>query len=71
MKKEAPTELTPQQLSDKAKKTKSTAFINALLIGIMFGIVIWSVAHNNVDFFTLIPLYFIYKLLNNSKNNSK
>ena len=67
MKKKEQSELTDQQLSDKAKKIKSTSIMNALLIGFMIGIIVWSVAKNSVGFFTLIPLFFVYKLLNNSK----
>ncbi len=69
MKKEELSELTDQQLLVKAKKIKSTSIINALLIGFMIGIVVWSVAKNNLGLVTLIPLFFAYKLLNNSKND--
>lgn len=48
---------------------KSASITSALLIGIMVGVIIWSVAKNNVGFFTLVPLFFIYKLVNNSKND--
>ena len=36
---------------------------NALFIGILFGIVIYSVVVNSWGIFTLIPLYFIYRLI--------
>jgi uncharacterized protein YqhQ len=62
-------ELTDQELLDEAKKMKSTSMTNALLIGIMIGIIIYSVVKNSIGFFTLIPLFFIFKLVNNSKNN--
>lgn len=62
-------ELTDQELLDKAKKMKSTSIVNAILIGFMAGVIIYSVAVNNIGFFTLIPLFFIYKLLNNPKEN--
>ena len=61
-------ELTDKELLDKAKKMKSDSIINALLIGIMIGVIIYSVVKNSVGFFTLIPLFFIYKMVNNSKN---
>jgi hypothetical protein len=48
---------------------KSASITSALLIGIMVGVIIWSVAKNNVGFFILVPLFFIYKLVNNSKND--
>ncbi len=60
---------TDQDRQNEAKKMKSTAIMNALFIGVMMGIVIYSIAKNSWGFFTLIPLYFAYRLINNSKNN--
>ena len=68
MKQNESAELSDKELADQAKKKKSTSIINALLIGFMIGIVIWSVAKNNVGFFTLIPLFFAYKLFNKTEN---
>lgn len=62
-------ELTDQELLEEAKKMKSTSVINALLIGFLIGIIIYSAAKNTLGFFTLIPLYFIYKIVNGSKDN--
>ncbi|WP_298368627.1 FUSC family protein [uncultured Lutibacter sp.] len=62
-------ELTDEELLQKAKKMKSTSIMNAALIGFSVGIIIYSAAKNSVGFFTLIPLYFVYKLINNSKND--
>lgn len=56
-------ELTDQELLDKAKKKKSNSIMNALLIGFLIGIVIYSVVNNSLGFFTLIPLFFVYKLI--------
>jgi hypothetical protein len=69
MKQKEQSELTDQAPLGEAKKTKSNAIANALLIGFMIGVVIWSVAKNTIGIFTLIPLYFVYKLINNSKND--
>ena len=55
--------LTDQALLNEAKKMKSTAIINALLIGFMFGIIIFSIVKNSIGFFTLIPLFFVFKLV--------
>ena len=63
-------ELSNEELLQKAKKLKSDSFISALFIGIMIGVVIYSVAANTVGFLTLIPLYFAYKLVKNDKNNA-
>ena len=62
-------QLTDEELLHKAKKLKSDSFMSALVIGIMIGVVIYSVAANTVGLFTLIPLYFAYKLVKNDKNN--
>ena len=50
---------------------KLTSITNAVLIGFLIGIVIYSIAKNSLGFFTLIPLFFAYKLINNSKYNNK
>jgi riboflavin transporter FmnP len=62
-------ELTDQELFQEAKKMKSNSTINALIIGFMIGIVIYSIVVNSWGFFTLIPLFFAYKLINHSKKN--
>lgn len=62
--------LTDQELLDEAKKMKSTSITNALLIGFLIGIVFYSIVKNSLGFFILIPLFFVYKLINNSKCNN-
>jgi len=62
-------ELTDQELLDEAKKMKSSSITHAVLIGLVIGVVIYGVAKNNLGFFTLIPLYFAYKIFNNPDNN--
>jgi hypothetical protein len=64
-------QLTDQELLAEAKKMKSTSITNAVLIGFLLGIVFYSVVKNSWGFFTLIPLFFVYKLINNSKNDTK
>tara|TARA_R110000868_G_scaffold304437_9_gene565092 strand:- start:7652 stop:7897 length:246 start_codon:yes stop_codon:yes gene_type:complete len=61
-------ELTDQELLDKAKKKKSDSILYAGFIGFLIGIIIFSVVKNSIGFFTLIPLYFVFKLV--SKNNN-
>lgn len=56
--------LTDQELLEEAKKMKSNAIINATLIGIMIGIVVYSILKNSIGFFTLIPVFFALKMLN-------
>ena len=63
------TKLTDEELLKEKRKLKNTKIINATLIGFLVGIVIWSIAKNTWGFLTLIPLFFIYKLVNHSKND--
>lgn len=62
-------ELTDQELLQEAKKMKSATLINAILIGVAIGIVIYSFLKNGFGFFALIPLAFAFKMFNNSKDN--
>jgi hypothetical protein len=57
-------QLTDEALLNEAKKLKSTTYINAVLIGFLFGIVIYSVAKNTLGFFALIPILFAFKIFN-------
>lgn len=61
------TELTDQELLQEAKKLKVASITNTALIGFLIGIIFYSVIKNTLGFFTLIPLFFAYKLINNSK----
>ncbi len=71
MKEKKLSELTDQELLQEAKKMKSTSITNAILIGFFIGIVFYSILKNSLGFLTLIPLFFTYKLINNSKYNNK
>ena len=64
-------ELTDQELLQEAKKLKSTSITNAVLIGFLIGIVIYSIVKNTLGFLTLIPLFLAYKLVNKSKYNNQ
>jgi len=35
----------------------------------MIGVIIYSIIKNSLGFFTLVPIYFIYKVFNNPENN--
>lgn len=61
-------ELTDQELLDEAKKMKSFSITNALFIGFLIGIIFYSVVKSSWGMLTLIPLYFIYKMINDPKN---
>ncbi len=43
-------------------------YINAFIVGFMAAVVVWSVAKNTFGLISLIPLFIIYKLVNNSKD---
>lgn len=61
-------ELTDKELLNEAKKIKSTQIIDATLIGVMIGILIYSITAGNFSFFFgIIILYVIYKLANKNK----
>lgn len=64
-------ELTDQELLEKAKKMKSTNIINAALIGFMFGVLIYSIIKDNVSVATFTPLVLILIVINNSKKNKE
>ncbi len=61
-------EFTDQELRDESKKLKSFSFVNALIIGFLAGIIFYSIAKNSWGMVSIIPLYFIYKLVNDPKN---
>lgn len=60
--------LTNEELLAEAKKMKSFSITNAFFIGFLLGIVFFSVVKNSFGFLMLIPLYFIYKMVNNPRN---
>ena len=64
-------EFSDQELLQEAKKMKSAFIINAFLIGLLIGIILYSVVKNSWGFLTLLPLFLIYKLNNKSKNDTK
>ena len=64
-------EFSDQELLQEAKKMKSASIINAFLIGLLIGIILYSVVKNSWGFLTLLPLFLIYKLNNKSKNDTK
>jgi hypothetical protein len=61
-------DFTDQELLSESKKLKSFSIVNALLIGFLAGIIFYSIAKNSWGMLTLIPLFFIYKLVNDPKN---
>lgn len=62
-------QLTDKELLAEAKKRKSNKVTNSFLFGFLIGIIIYSIVKNSWGILTLIPLYFLYQLINNSKEN--
>jgi ABC-type phosphate transport system permease subunit len=61
-------QFTDKELLDEAKKMKSFSITNALFIGFLVGVIFFSIVKNSWGMLTLIPLYFIYKMVNDPKN---
>jgi len=60
--------LTDEELLKESKKIKSTQIIDATLIGVLIGILIYSITAGNFSyFFGIILLYAVYKLANKDK----
>lgn len=62
-------DLSDQELLQEYRKIKSTSITNALFVGFLIGIVIYSVVKNTWGILTLIPLFLAYKLTKKSKYN--
>lgn len=63
-----PSKLSEQELTSEIKKLKSFSITNAVIIGFLIGIIIYSVVMNTWGFLSIIPLYLIYKLVNDPRN---
>ena len=53
------------------RKLMNKKYINAFIIGFMVAVLVWGIAKNNIGLFTLIPLFIIYKIVNNSRDDKK
>jgi hypothetical protein len=63
------TELTDHELLKKLKNLKINKIIDAGIIGVTIGIVIYSAVKNGFGFFTFFPLLIAYVIIRNSKDN--
>lgn len=61
-------EMSDKELLDEAKKMRSFSITNALFIGFLIGIVLYSLVKSSWGMLTLIPLYLIYRMINDPKN---
>lgn len=61
-------EYTDEELLEERKKLKSFSILNAFLIGVLIGILFFSVAYSAYNIALLIPLFLIYKFTNDPRN---
>ena len=64
-------DLTDEELLLEAKKMKSNSIMNAVFIGFLVGIGIYSLLKNTFGFTTLIPLFLAYKLVNKQNQHKQ
>jgi len=67
MKQKELSELADKELLEEAKKLKSFSITNAFIIGFLIGIVIFSIIKSTFGFLMLIPLYLVYRMINDPK----
>lgn len=71
MSKKKLSELTDEELLEQARKNKPRPIFDATFIGIMIGIIVYSVAKNTWGLVTLVPLFLIYSFFKKSKKNDE
>lgn len=67
MKEKELSELSDRELLEKRKKTKSAQTMNAVLLGMLIGIAIYSTVKHGLGFFTFFPLFFAFLIARNRK----
>jgi predicted permease len=70
MKTENLTELSTEELLQKLKKIKTNKIIDATIIGLAVGVVVYSAVKNGFGVFTFFPLVLVFIIARNSKNNT-
>ena len=60
-----------QELLEESKKARLSPIYNAVFIGFLAGILIFSFTKSSLGLVALIPLFLIYKLVQSSKKNDK
>ncbi len=60
--------LSDEQLLKEKKKIQSNNIVNASLIGLCIGVMVYGAVKNGFGFFTFLPLVFVYFLSKNGKN---
>lgn len=60
-------ELSDQELLKEAQNQKATNILDAFIIGLLVGVIVYSVINKSWGVLTIIPVYLIYKLVNKPK----
>ena len=60
-------DFTDVELLIEAKKIKSNSYIDAVLIGALIGIVLYSIFKNSFGFLMIIPILMAYFILKKSR----
>jgi len=68
MKEKELSSLNDQELLTEAKHLKSFAISNAFFIGLFLGIIFVSIYYTAYTIALLIPLYLVYKFVNDPRN---
>ena len=64
-------ELTNEELLQEAKKIKSTKIFDAVIIGFLIGVSIFSVVRNGFGLLTFLPLVYIPISVKNKAKNKE
>lgn len=62
-------EKNTDELVQGQKKVESNSIYNAIIIGFLIGIAIYSTVKHGLGFFTFFPLFFVYLLIKRRKTN--
>ncbi len=64
-------QLTDQELLVKKKEVKSSNIFNAVLLGLMVGISVYSTITDGFGFLTALPLFFVGSIVSRWNKNKK
>jgi uncharacterized membrane protein len=64
-------QLTDQELLIKKKEAKASNILNAVLLGVMVGISIYSTITDGFGFLTVLPLFFVGFIASRWNKNKK
>ncbi|MGQ8364479.1 hypothetical protein [Glaciecola sp. 1036] len=64
-------QLSDEELLAEVKKQQNVALIDAVIVGFLFGVIIYSIMVQSFSLLTLIPLYVMFKFINKPKFDKK